>query len=314
MHDPRVGRFFATDPLEAEYPWYTPYSFSGNKVIAFKELEGKEETWAIVNNEIVRAGPAANYYTSYEAAAKVLNKQKETMSRQPTLVQDNRTYEQKKAWHNSVQMKMNEVEIQKQYYANPTNMIAHGVAIGVPELVLDLATEGAFSYVKTTRIFKTISNSKIAAKTVGTFNGAFSGTYKVFNSLPINQKINLRQSLAKSWGLEMDYVDFNKSVYTETLEEGTVLIQYRLRGYEGTKGLYYANPGTKPEQIGLRTQDIGETQMVITKGQQKVIISSHKENSSPYYDKSGAPVEGGGQQIKSDNLKFETNSTSKKID
>ena len=40
MHDPRVGRFFAVDPLTAKYPHYTPYSFSGNKVIAFVELEG----------------------------------------------------------------------------------------------------------------------------------------------------------------------------------------------------------------------------------------------------------------------------------
>ncbi len=43
MHDPRVGRFFATDPLEPKYPHYTPYSFSGNKVIHAIELEGLEE-------------------------------------------------------------------------------------------------------------------------------------------------------------------------------------------------------------------------------------------------------------------------------
>ena len=43
MHDPRVGRFFAVDPLTSKYPHYTPYSFSGNKVIRFVELEGLEE-------------------------------------------------------------------------------------------------------------------------------------------------------------------------------------------------------------------------------------------------------------------------------
>ena len=43
MHDPRLGRFFAVDPLAAKYPYYTPYQFSGNKVIAFVELEGMEE-------------------------------------------------------------------------------------------------------------------------------------------------------------------------------------------------------------------------------------------------------------------------------
>lgn len=31
------------DPLTKKYPWYTPYSFSGNKVIAFVEFEGLEE-------------------------------------------------------------------------------------------------------------------------------------------------------------------------------------------------------------------------------------------------------------------------------
>ena len=43
MHDPRIGRFFAIDPLAAKYPWYTPYQFSGNKPIQFVELEGLEE-------------------------------------------------------------------------------------------------------------------------------------------------------------------------------------------------------------------------------------------------------------------------------
>jgi RES domain-containing protein len=44
MHDPRVGRFFATDPLTSKYPWYSPYQFAGNKPIQFGELEGLEET------------------------------------------------------------------------------------------------------------------------------------------------------------------------------------------------------------------------------------------------------------------------------
>ncbi|TNF48858.1 MAG: hypothetical protein EP305_04245 [Bacteroidetes bacterium] len=42
MHDPRVGRFFAVDLLSKEYPWYTPYSFSGNEVTYKIEFEGLE--------------------------------------------------------------------------------------------------------------------------------------------------------------------------------------------------------------------------------------------------------------------------------
>jgi RHS repeat-associated protein len=48
MHDPRVGRFFAIDPLINKYPWYTPYSFSGNKVINSVEIEGQEEMLVII--------------------------------------------------------------------------------------------------------------------------------------------------------------------------------------------------------------------------------------------------------------------------
>jgi len=51
MHDPRIGRFFARDPLESKYPFYSPYSFSGNKVISNTELEGLEEMLAIVDHE-----------------------------------------------------------------------------------------------------------------------------------------------------------------------------------------------------------------------------------------------------------------------
>ncbi len=42
MHDPRLGRFFAVDPLESFYPQWSPYTFSGNQVIHKVELEGLE--------------------------------------------------------------------------------------------------------------------------------------------------------------------------------------------------------------------------------------------------------------------------------
>jgi RHS repeat-associated protein len=42
MHDPRVGRFFAVDPLAPQYPHNSPYAFSENRVIDAFELEGLE--------------------------------------------------------------------------------------------------------------------------------------------------------------------------------------------------------------------------------------------------------------------------------
>ena len=42
MHDPRLGRFFAVDPLAKDFPWNSPYAFSENRLIDAVELEGLE--------------------------------------------------------------------------------------------------------------------------------------------------------------------------------------------------------------------------------------------------------------------------------
>ncbi|RMG55868.1 MAG: hypothetical protein D6722_27260 [Bacteroidetes bacterium] len=42
VHDARIGRFLSVDPLEAKYPWNSPYAFSENRVIDGVELEGLE--------------------------------------------------------------------------------------------------------------------------------------------------------------------------------------------------------------------------------------------------------------------------------
>ena len=42
MHDPRLGRFFAIDPLASEFVWNSPYSFSQNRLLDGIELEGAE--------------------------------------------------------------------------------------------------------------------------------------------------------------------------------------------------------------------------------------------------------------------------------
>ena len=55
MHDTRVGRFFARDPLFSQYPWNSPYAFSENKVIDAIELEGLEASDYRIKNAIAYA-------------------------------------------------------------------------------------------------------------------------------------------------------------------------------------------------------------------------------------------------------------------
>jgi hypothetical protein len=52
MHDTRVGRFFAVDPLASKYPWNSPYAFSENRVLDAVELEGLEALKIIAINKI----------------------------------------------------------------------------------------------------------------------------------------------------------------------------------------------------------------------------------------------------------------------
>jgi len=63
MHDPRLGRFFAIDPLARKYPFYSPYQFSGNRVIDRVELEGLEPgvppVYGPVTKEEAEAGAAS---------------------------------------------------------------------------------------------------------------------------------------------------------------------------------------------------------------------------------------------------------------
>ena len=43
IYDTIIGRLLKIDPLTQKYASYAPYSFAGNKVIEYRELEGLEE-------------------------------------------------------------------------------------------------------------------------------------------------------------------------------------------------------------------------------------------------------------------------------
>jgi hypothetical protein len=53
MHDSRLGRFFAVDPLTFRYPNYSSYIFSGNRIMDCLELEGLEPADAIKGAEVL---------------------------------------------------------------------------------------------------------------------------------------------------------------------------------------------------------------------------------------------------------------------
>jgi hypothetical protein len=80
LYDPRLGRFFAIDPLTRKYPYNSPYAFSENCVINSVELEGLElvhvynlqndGTWKYVktytNNDLIGEINRYNYTVNGE--------------------------------------------------------------------------------------------------------------------------------------------------------------------------------------------------------------------------------------------------------
>jgi len=77
MHDPRIGRFFAVDPLAWKYPELTPYQFSSNCVIAMIELEGLESntsgSGSLTPNEPVANTDFYNLPTPTDEANNTIN-------------------------------------------------------------------------------------------------------------------------------------------------------------------------------------------------------------------------------------------------
>jgi RHS repeat-associated protein len=49
-YDPRIGRFKSVDPLTYNYPHYSPYHYSGNRVISCVDIEGLEDIYYLDKN------------------------------------------------------------------------------------------------------------------------------------------------------------------------------------------------------------------------------------------------------------------------
>ncbi len=72
MHDPRVGRFFAVDPLFRQYSYNSPYAFSENDIIRSIELEGLER-YVVILAKVIHKKPIVNLITDKNAIQNLWN-------------------------------------------------------------------------------------------------------------------------------------------------------------------------------------------------------------------------------------------------
>jgi len=67
IHDPRIARFSAVDPLASSYPWNSTYAFSENRVVSAIEMEGLE-AWDLNGDQGTVYGPFKDQESAEEAA------------------------------------------------------------------------------------------------------------------------------------------------------------------------------------------------------------------------------------------------------
>ncbi|TRX10878.1 hypothetical protein FNW10_08980 [Flavobacterium gawalongense] len=154
MHDPRVGRFFAIDPLFKEYPHYTPYSFSGNKVIASIEFEGLEDVWVADGGSTVKkVGPYVGAYTSEQAAN---NRYLQFTARLPKVARP------------QAEIRSDNLEDQVNKYrgVNPGLAISRGVIDGFQEAPMVILPEMAFA--KAAKVYQAFKKSKLVLSAIET--------------------------------------------------------------------------------------------------------------------------------------------------
>ncbi|QYS87103.1 thrombospondin type 3 repeat-containing protein [Flavobacterium oreochromis] len=238
MHDPRVGRFFAVDPLESRYPWNSPYAFSENDVISSVELEGLEK-WKIVDNKVVYAGPAIKGYDSEEAAKAVLVRRQlvQNSYQGPVFTQDNRTYSQRAAHERAVRTQMSSDAFNNQVYETPSLMLAQGVLIGLQEAPAVISGEIIVDKVaKSLKAIKAIRHSKMAASASSKIeNAAYHGMEFLDDFARIKPPINL--NTAEISNID-NLVNSAERIVTGKTTRGVQALAKKIgRGDEAYKGL-----------------------------------------------------------------------------
>jgi len=182
MHDPRVGRFFAVDPLFKEYPELTPFQFASNSPIDMVELEGMEGGWVVEKGAAVyRPGPVLKSFDSEASARKAASMGMKTPDQ---LKSAEKSYQQflaraPKLAKPQAELRSDGLEAQVNKFrgVNPGLAISRGIIDGaqeapgiiLPEMFFSKAAEVYESY----KVFK---QSQIALKAIENVEVVSEGT------------------------------------------------------------------------------------------------------------------------------------------
>jgi RHS repeat-associated protein len=299
IYDPRLGRFLSVDPISKKYPELTPYQFASNTPIMGIDLDGLEL--------YTSTGFDIWFFFKFGLRAKA-----------------------NEISENSVGKLMSGTVQLAQIESNETNPQQSS---GTPEdelpamLKRNLELKGKVDAYRK-MVEGTAKMYEISGETMLEVAGfvlpvekaiawGIKGTRQLLRLKVAAQVYEKAGYVAKKIADHLKYYDFELPVFKKTVEEQTELIQFRLKKSESTMpGDYYAPKGTKPEEIGLSSDDVdfdNSYTVTLNKKVDDVVVSTHKRNTELYYAPgSGRKSEGGGIQYFSPEIKKEGNATFKK--
>jgi|GEM_PF-2979246 len=74
IYDPRLGRFLSVDPLQKNYPFYSPYQFSGNNPIFSIDIDGMEAEKQLNPVEIADILKHSEHTANWMLKARIIEK------------------------------------------------------------------------------------------------------------------------------------------------------------------------------------------------------------------------------------------------
>jgi len=195
IYDNRIGKFLSTDPLDLEFPWYTPYQFAGNSPIEATDLDGAEEFHTQKGDvspytRMEYKGGAidkvnAFLYNStiaqiYNAASFAINKATKAVTKPKALAVD--------AGKGMVNLAKNikaglttapTWKGVKEAFSNPENyeavpLVLIGVGVGKPKITVTSATAGGGFRSGATKL---VSSEMLSASESGLTYGPAAGTF-----------------------------------------------------------------------------------------------------------------------------------------
>ena len=293
MHNPRVGRFFTTDPLEDRYPYLTPYQFSSNSPIGTGEIEGLEGGEEVRFNQWMRSKggvQAQSVATEQEMHTKI---GEILFMKMPEATIDGLTY-------TTTSLFQGLVGGFSYGYGDIMYNNGYKTKVDIPSYKFDFkngfsvdtkfATKGNLSFKDGMRIIDGVGTMFA----IGELNS-------IKSSLKPMLRENLSSSFYKKAGFEIENIpshlkgiDFEKSVFTKTYKKGTVLEQWtyldRITGNPKI-GNYFTLPGSDPKKLGIPLEGRVKTSLELLEDT-KFLQSTTKEIED--WTQSGRILKGGG--------------------